>query len=197
MTNYHVIEGQVQLKVRFNSIGSEEFPASVVTSDPHNDLAILKIDTPGKNKPKGIPIASKTPKTGAEVFTIGYPKSDVMGSNPKVTNGIISSLSGIQDDPRIIQTTAAIQSGNSGGPLLTMNGEVVGVTTSTLRAKVTSKGVDVPQGVNYAVKSAYVTALLSSVAQKPSYPMATATNAKLEDIIPKIQDSIVQIIVKQ
>ncbi len=196
VTNYHVIEGQIQLKVRFNSVGPEEYPASVVLSDQHNDLAILKVENFVKNKPKGIPIASKLPKIGAEVFTVGYPKSGVMGVNPKVTNGIISSLSGLQDDPRVIQTTAAIQSGNSGGPLLTMNGEVVGVITSTLRTLVSSKGVDVPQGVNYAVKSAYASALLSTLPEKSAYPMTIATNAKLEEIVPKIQNSIVQVIVK-
>jgi len=196
VTNHHVIEGQKVVKVRFNSLGTEEYPATVALSDQHNDLAILKIESTSKNRSKGIPIASKLPKAGADVFTIGYPKSDIMGVTPKVTNGIISSLSGIQDDPRIIQTTVAIQGGNSGGPLLTMNGEVVGVTTSSLRTKVSEKGIDVPQGVNYAVKSAYVIALLSSLPQEPSYPMTMLTSNKLEDMLPKLQDSIVQIIVK-
>ena len=77
-----------------------------------------------------------------------------------------------------------------------MNGEVVGVTTSTLRTKISEEGIDVLQGVNYAVKSAYVAALLSSLPQEPAYPMTILTNNKLEDMIPKIQDSIVQIIVR-
>jgi len=197
VTNNHVIEGQIQVKVRFNSLGDEEYLATVALSDHHNDLAILQIDNTKKKMVKGIPIASKLSRIGAEVFTIGYPKSGVMGTNPKVTDGIISSLSGIQDDPRIIQTTVSIQMGNSGGPLLTMNGEVVGVTTSTLRAQVSKKGIDVPQNVNYAVKSAYVSALLSQLPIDSTYPMMTILiNAKLEDMIPKIQDSIVQIIVK-
>lgn len=196
VTNHHVIEGQIVVKVRFNSLGTEEYPATVALSDQHNDLAILKIESTSKNRSKGIPIASKLPKIGAEVFTIGYPKSDIMGVNPKVTDGIISSLSGIQDDPRIIQTTVAIQSGNSGGPLLTMNGEVVGVTTSMLRTQVSEKGIDVPQNVNYAVKSAYVSALLSQLPRESTYPMTILTSSKLEDMIPKVQNSIVQVIVK-
>jgi ankyrin repeat protein len=196
VTNHHVIEDQVEIKVRFNSVDTKEYPARIVTSDPHNDIAILKLNTPPPHPPKGLPVSSKIPKIGAEVFTVGYPKSSIMGINPKVTNGIISALSGIQDDPRVIQTTVAIQSGNSGGPLMTMNGEVVGVTTSTLRTRVTEKGVDVPQGVNYAVKTAYVTALLSAVESLPAYHMFTGTSTSLEELIPKIQDSIVQVIVK-
>ena len=197
VTNNHVIEGQIQVKVRFNSRGGEEYLATVALSDRHNDLAILQIDNTKMKMAKGIPIASKLPRIGAKVFTIGYPKSGVMGINPKVTDGIISSLSGIQDDPRIIQTTVSIQMGNSGGPLLSMNGEVVGVTTATLRTQVSKKGIDVPQNVNYAVKSVYVSALLSQLPINPTYPMMTILiNAKLEDMIPKIQNSIVQIIVK-
>jgi len=118
------------------------------------------------------------------------------GKTPKVTNGIISSLSGIQDDPRIIQTTVAIQSGNSGGPLLNMNGEVVGVTTSSLKTFFTESGLDVPQNVNYAVKSAYVSALLTSLPSDNDYPMLVLTGSKLESIVPKLEDSIVQIISK-
>lgn len=195
VTNHHVIEDYVEITVRFNSVGAEQYPARVVTSDPHNDLAILKLEKSPPQPPKGLPVSSKTPKIGAEVFTVGYPKSSVMGINPKVTNGIISALSGIQDDPRVIQTTVAIQSGNSGGPLMTMNGEVIGVTTSSLRTRLTEKGLDVPQGVNYAVKTPYVSALLT-MAPQTTYPMFTGTSASLEELIPKIQDSIVQVIVK-
>ena len=164
----------------------------VVINDEINDLSILKINNQIEVKPKGLPIATKLPRIGAEVFTVGYPKSDVMGLNPKVTNGIVSALSGIKDDPRVIQTTVAIQSGNSGGPLLNLKGEVVGVTMASLRTKVTDKGIDVPQGVNYAVKSAYVSALLTSVPER-SHPMGQARSATLEELIPIVQDSIVQV----
>ncbi len=195
VTNHHVVDGHIETKVRFNSKGSKTYNAKVVLSDRHNDLAILQLEEPTKFTVKGIAISSQLPNTGEDVFTIGYPKTSVMGKNAKVTNGIISSLSGIHDDPRIIQTTVAIQSGNSGGPLLNMDGEAVGVTTSTLRALVSKSGLDIPQNVNYAVKSVYVLALLSSLPEK-NYPILKMTSSNLENIIPKIQDSIVQIIVK-
>ena len=196
ITNYHVIENQVETFIRFNSLQTNKFKSNIILSDAHNDLAILKINDPSKPPVPGLPITLKLPKLGASVFTIGYPKSSIMGLNPKITNGIVSSLSGLHDDPRIIQTTVAIQSGNSGGPLLDMEGKVVGVTTSTLRIFSTNDGIDIPQNVNYAVKSAYVLALLSSLPEVDNYPMVALTKFNLEDIVPKVQDSIVQVIVK-
>lgn len=196
VTNYHVIEGQIETQVRFNSISNDTYNVNIVLSDRYNDLAVLDIEEKDKMKIRGIPISRNLPRVGEDVFTIGYPKTSIMGKNPKVTNGIISSLSGIQDDPRVIQTTVAIQSGNSGGPLLNMKGEVVGVTTSSLRAQVSKSGIDIPQSVNYAVKSAYVLALLSSLTEKASYPSVTFKSSNLEEMIPEIQNSIVQVIVK-
>ena len=195
VTNYHVVDGHIEIKVRFNSKGAETYNAKVALFDKYNDLAILQLEEVVKFTVRGISISSHLPNIGEDVFTIGYPKTSVMGKNAKVTNGIISSLLGLCDDPRIIQTTVAIQTGNSGGPLLNMNGQAVGVTTSTLRALVSTSGLDIPQNVNYAVKSAYVLALLSSLPEN-NYPLLKITNSKLENIIPKIQDSIVQIIVK-
>lgn len=194
VTNQHVIAGHSQITIRFNNSIEKEYPAEVVVADENNDLAVLKLSNQHGDTPKGLPIAAKLPRIGAEVFTIGYPKSSVMGLNPKVTNGIVSALSGIRDDPRVIQTTVAIQSGNSGGPLLNMQGEVVGITTAVLRARVTEKGIEVPQGVNYAVKAGYASALLASVPEK-AYPMEHAANADLEDLIQKVGGSVVQIIV--
>lgn len=197
ITNYHVIQEQVQTSVRFNDINSEWHPVNIVLSDKYNDLAILKIKNSKKMIMPGIPISFKLPKIGERVFTIGYPKTSVMGFNPKVTDGIISSLSGLLDDPRIIQTTVAIQSGNSGGPLLNMKGEVVGITTASLRTRITENGIDVPQEVNYAVKSAYALALLSSLQKEKTYPMVTLVQSKLESLVPELQNSIVQIMVKR
>ncbi|MEE8481721.1 MAG: trypsin-like peptidase domain-containing protein, partial [Acidiferrobacterales bacterium] len=75
-------------------------------------------------------------------------------SQPKLTNGIISSLSGLQDDKRTYQITVALQSGNSGGPLINMQGKVVGVVTSKLSAMTIFRWTgDLPQNVNYAMKS--------------------------------------------
>ncbi len=96
----------------------------------------------------------------------------------------------------IIYLAINLRSRHSGGPLLNMKGEAVGVISSTLRALVLENGLDIPQNVNYAVKSACVLALLSSFLEKEIYPKVTPMSQKLEDIVPNIQGSIVQVIVK-
>jgi ankyrin repeat protein len=197
VTNYHVVEGNGELVIRFNSLSEDLYPARVVMADSSNDLAILEFIGDKNPTVTGIPISTILPRLGEEVFTIGYPKTDVMGKNPKVTDGIISSLSGIQDDPRILQTTVAIQSGNSGGPLLNLSGEAVGVTTATLRAQIHSDGLDIPQSVNYAVKTAYVAALLSGLPRKNNPNTINRKRSNIADLIPGLQDSIVQVIVKK
>ena len=121
---------------------------------------------------------------GCQVFTIGFPKTSIMGKNPKVTNGIISALSGIYDDPRMLQTTVAIQSGNSGGPLVNMEGEVVGIVTGKLSAVKMFKWTgDLPQNVNYAIKVSYISSMLSSIPPARSnvhvLPVKKASLAKL------------------
>ena len=77
-----------------------------------------------------------------------------------------------------------------------MKGEAIGVTTSSLRSFVTNRGLDVSQNVNYAVKSAYVSVLLSSLQENKNFPIVEPSNGKLVYLIPRVQDSIVQIIVK-
>ena len=200
MTNHHVIEGQVEIKVRFNSYDLDTlYQAKVVLSDSHNDLALLKLEGAESVAARAIPLSLTAPTLGQDVFTVGYPKSDIMGLKPKVTNGIVSALSGYRDDPRVIQTTVALQSGNSGGPLFNMKGEVVGVTSSSLLGFVSKdegKGLDIPQNVNYAIKSAYVQALLSTLPNKGNYPEIQPKRLKLEDIIPRVIDSVLQVIVK-
>jgi S1-C subfamily serine protease len=100
---------------------------------------------------------------GETVFTVGFPHTDILGANAKVTSGIISAKSGLRDDPRFYQTTVQLQAGNSGGPLMNMNGEAIGATTSKLDAvQVFRFTGDLPEGINFAVKSHYIAALIAS-----------------------------------
>jgi S1-C subfamily serine protease len=96
---------------------------------------------------------------GDAVFTIGFPNTQLQGVRPKYTNGRISSLSGLRDDPRKVQVTVPIQPGNSGGPLVDERGNVVGVVSSSLR----DRPDEVRQLVNYAVKSSFALAFLESL----------------------------------
>ena len=101
-------------------------------------------------------------------------------------------MSGFQDDPRTYQITVPLQAGNSGGPLLNLNGEVVGIVTSKIDAvRVFRWTGDLPQNVNYAVKISYLKTLIDS-ATAQSYPTNELTKepADIEKLAKRIQDSI-------
>ncbi len=159
VTNYHVIVGADSIAIR--DVFGNTFPATVVRVDQSNDIAILKAT--GKFRPISIENSSSV-KRGASVVAIGFPHIDVQGLEPKVTDGIVSSLTGIQDDPRYFQISAAVQSGNSGGPLLNMYGNVVGIVSAKLAAPEVLKSTgDLTQNVNYAVKSNYILEITNSL----------------------------------
>ncbi|GAA3870426.1 Do family serine endopeptidase [Celeribacter arenosi] len=127
ITNNHVIEGADEIEIEF----FEEFtlPATLVGTDPKTDIAVLKVDTdtPLKFVTLG---NSDEARVGDWVMAMGNP----LGQGFSVSAGIVSqrgrALQGAYDD--FIQTDAAINRGNSGGPLFNMDGEVIGVNTAIL-----------------------------------------------------------------
>ena len=127
VTNNHVIEGADEIEVEF--INGDIFPAKIVGTDANIDIAVLKIDA---NKPfEYVAFGnSDVARVGDWVMTMGNP----LGQGFSVSAGIISArnreLSGPYDD--YIQTDAAINRGNSGGPLFNMDGEVIGVNTAII-----------------------------------------------------------------
>lgn len=156
-TNFHVIKDARSVEV---IIDKERLPAKEVCVDPVNDLAIIKIEketTPCVFKDSG------DVTLGEEVTTIGFPNPDVQGLSPKLTTGVISSVTGLQDDPRHFQISAPIQPGNSGGPLFDKNGQVIGIVVSTISPFFMARYKNsIPQNVNYAVKYAYLAPLLAN-----------------------------------
>lgn len=158
-TNLHVISDATSIVIR--DVHGNLFSASLIKVDKLNDLAILKI----QNKVQAIPIEnSLSVKRGSAVVAIGFPHIDVQGLEPKVTDGLVNSLTGLQDDPKYFQISTAVQSGNSGGPLLNMYGNIVGLVTAKLgAAEILKTTGDLTQNVNYAVKSNYLLELATSI----------------------------------
>ncbi|MFV1997491.1 MAG: S1C family serine protease [Acidiferrobacterales bacterium] len=151
VTNNHVISGRNDITLIRTD--NSRISARILEVDIENDLALLQVDDIDA-LPPALMIAEKPAMLGTKVFTIGYPHPKIMGSQPKLTDGIVSALSGLLDDKRTYQITVALQSGNSGGPLINMQGKVIGVVTSKLSAvKVFRWTGDLPQNVNYAMKS--------------------------------------------
>jgi S1-C subfamily serine protease len=153
VTNYHVVEGASEIVVVIPA-EKKDFPATVLTVDSVNDVAVLKIDA----RSVGAPLAPYfNIAKGEEVFTLGYPLVALQGQEQKATFGRVNSLSGIQDDLRLVQIDVPIQPGNSGGPLINRQGEVVGVVTATLDQIIALRTSGaLPQNVNFAVKIDYI-----------------------------------------
>jgi S1-C subfamily serine protease len=158
VTNYHVVAGARVITVRTASGLS---PAILVTTDTANDLAILKIE--GKFHALYVE-GSGSLRVGANVSTLGYPNPTIQGLAPKFTTGEVAALSGPGDDPRLIQISASIQPGNSGGPLADSRGRVVGVVVSKLDGlKTLELTGSLPENVNYAIKGTILLGVLEGV----------------------------------
>lgn len=167
VTASHVIAGGRKIYV-FNN-GEKIGEARVMADDPANDLAVLKFTPAKAGKITILPIAPKTASLGRSVFVLGYPEPDTLGQHVKMTAGEVSATAGYQDDARYLQISAAIQQGNSGGPVIAWDGTVVGV----VEAKLTSFGGDqhklAPELVNYALKAAYVRPMLEDLPDLANY----------------------------
>ena len=165
ITNWHVLRGTKNIKVKF--LNGENIKATVVLKDPQNDIAFLKLEQSPQLPVSDIRIGdSSEMRMGDEVFTIGYPAYWILGKNPKYTKGEVNALSGINDDPRVFQISVQIQPGNSGGPLFNSRGEVIGITQASLDPKVAIGAFGaLPQNVNYAIKSSYISSLLPMLPQ--------------------------------
>ncbi|MBZ0161896.1 MAG: DegQ family serine endoprotease [Notoacmeibacter sp.] len=138
ITNNHVIEGADEIEVNFAN--GDKLPATLVGTDPKTDIAVLKID-PAKRKLTPVKFGdSSRMRIGDWVMAIGNP----FGLGGTVTVGIISAINrdinaGPYDD--FIQTDAAINRGNSGGPLFNMDGEVIGINTAIISPSGGSIGI--------------------------------------------------------
>jgi len=192
VTNLHVINGAKN--VMLISTKHKEIPVRLVLADKKNDLAVLYI-TDKKVQIKPLLLALKKPQLGSQVFTIGYPHPNLMGTSPKLTSGFINATTGLADDPRMYQVSVPVQSGNSGGPLLNMQGEVVGIITSKLSAqKMFEWTGDVPQNVNYAIKINQLRALMNTLKTDEQVVMGSTENKQdqnLESLASILVDSVI------
>ena len=141
VTNHHVVErGEPVL-----AVGPARIPLKIVSIDKVNDLALVSVGTGLTSTP--LPLASGEVKPGEQVYAIGNPK----GLEKTISQGIISGLRE-RDGRKLIQVTAPISHGSSGGPVLNAKGEVVGVAVGMLEDG---------QNLNFAVPVDYVRALLA------------------------------------
>ena len=148
LTNNHVIEGCSE--ITFQIRGSATTGVSLISANTSADLALLKIDSFDANPAKFAP--SSSIQMGAELFVYGFPLADDLSAQGNFTNGIVSAASGLNDDMTQFQMTAPIQPGNSGGPVLNRNGNVIGVVVATANQDFfrQQRGTDT-QNINFAI----------------------------------------------
>lgn len=152
LTNNHVIEGATIIKVHIEG-QADLLPAEVLGKSPCDDLAVLKINALSEypSAKLGGEVA-----VGDPIYAVGYPLGDKVQS---VTSGIISKTeangaTSFASIPRTLQTDAAVNPGNSGGPLITENGQVIGVVYASLTAA---------QGTNFAIPMDYALTIIKQL----------------------------------
>ncbi|MCP5261473.1 MAG: trypsin-like peptidase domain-containing protein [Rhodoferax sp.] len=141
VTNLHVIEGASEASVKLAD--GRDYRASLVGASPAHDIAVLRINVPNK-RPTPVPLGSSHDlKVGQKVFAIGNP----FGLDWTLTSGIVSALNrSINADggvaiENLVQTDAAVNPGNSGGPLLDSAGRLIGITTAIYSPSGASAGI--------------------------------------------------------
>ena len=162
ITNFHVIDNcdEVIIAHKGNKIKSK-----IYAVDRTNDMAILKAKITGS---KFFPVASNDVQLLEDIIIAGFPLGKEVSANVKVTKGSVSSLSGFGDNSSNFQTDAALNQGNSGGPIINDRGNVVGVAVATW----IEEGV---QGVHFGIKSS----TLRSFAKSNNISFNAPRNAKL------------------
>lgn len=179
VTNHHVIESADEIYIKLGS--NEELSAKLIGSDARTDLALLKVET--KSPLPCVKFGDSTKsRVGDWVIAIGNP----FGLGGTVTTGIISSkgrdiTDGFVDD--FIQTDTAINSGNSGGPMFNMDGDVIGVNTSIY----SPSGTNI--GIGFAIPSSTASHIIEQLKTKGKVSRGML-NIKIQDVTPEIAEGL-------
>ena len=196
VTNNHVVDGASKIEVEFKFQNElKSFNADVIKVDKTNDLAIIKINDSQFSNINNIPYNFKTRSVdvGTEIFALGYPLAlSIMGKDIKFTDGKISSKTGIGGDLTTYQIQVPIQPGNSGGPLFDYQGNLIGITSSTINRK-----LDLTENVNYAIKTNYLLNLIDVLPSSFNLPSSKILSTKpLTEQIKILSDYVVLIKVR-
>jgi serine protease Do len=178
LTNQHVVDDCKKVTVGDDT--RKQVTANVLETDRRNDLALLKIssmkmasaETRSLIRKLGInlvPLASdgllrsEGVELGEDVLVAGYPYGEIFSNSIKVTKGIVSANRGLGDDTGQFQIDAAVQPGNSGGPIYDGNGNIVGVVVSQLNKMKFAKEIgSMPENVNFGIKASTVRQFLTA-----------------------------------
>lgn len=170
LTNNHVIDGCKSVGAL---IDGQFIQANVVRKDERNDLALLRVQVAQQ-----VPFAKfrggSMARPGDAVVVAGFPLPSVLQNGLNVTVGNVSSLAGMGGNTALVQITAPVQPGNSGGPLFDMSGTIIGVVVSKLNAQRIAQATgDIPQNINFAVHGSVARLFVESTGQRTQELPAT------------------------
>lgn len=184
-TNNHVVgEAQTIIIKGINGDMNMGFSAEVVVTDKANDIAIIRINDPNFIEFGTIPYAiqQRMADVGEDVFVLGYPITQALGNEIKLTNGIISSRTGYQGSISTYQMSAPVQPGNSGGPMFDNKGNVIGIVVA---------GVPGAENVGYAIKTSYLQILVESAGLNIKLPSNnTVSTLSLAEKVKRIKNFV-------
>ncbi len=187
-TNYHVVKDAKTIKVAgINGNLNIYYSASVVATDKANDLAIIRINDSRFNGFNSIPysVTTRLADVGEDVFVLGYPLTQALGNEIKLTNGIVSSRTGYLGDVSTYQMSAPVQPGNSGGPMFDSKGNVIGIVVS---------GVPGAENVGYAIKTSYLKTLIESAGLNVGLPTNnTVSSLSLAEKVKRVKNFVLYI----
>ncbi len=175
LTNFHVIDGAQKVEIANDKMSA---PAEIVFSDPRNDIAMLRVD-----RTLAAAARFRDPAEvhlGEDIMVLGFPLQGLLGSGPQATAGNISALCGIGNDTGVVQFSAPIASGNSGGPILDQSGLVVGIVHASLNVDRIREGGSNAENINFGVKGALVRAFLGTVGIEPQLGAAGIARGRAE-----------------
>jgi S1-C subfamily serine protease len=180
LTNRHVVDACDRVLVR-GPDGRNHAAVPPARTDAKLDLALLAV--PGLTGPVLAFRQDPPLRRGEGVVAYGYPLSGLLSSDAKLTRGEINGLAGLRDNPDQIQISAPVQPGNSGGPLLDMQGNVVGVVVSKLNAQaVAGRTGDIAQNINFAVRGDRAAAFLRAAGVTPAAARSNGQDRSAADV---------------
>jgi serine protease Do len=170
ITNSHVVEDCSSVQVTLGL--APRMGGRIMTQDFANDLALIKVET----HPTAFASLRSGLRLGENVAAFGFPLAGLLATSGNFTLGNVTATAGLGDDTRLLQISAPVQPGNSGGPLVDYSGNVVGVVEGTLNAITIEKIL--PQNANFAIKANMVTNFLD--ANNVAYTSGTIGSATLQ-----------------
>ncbi len=182
MTSRHVVDTATKITVVFPDGRSGD--AKLIRESVDNDLALLRTSVA---TPEWLPLGGLNDiSLGMPVFTVGFPNPEMLGSEAKFTEGNISSLSGLEEEPTLLQVSIPIQPGNSGGPVVSYSGKVLGVIESAIEEDDSGSPM---QLTNFARNAQVASLMLPSQVMLPP----TSTPRSRDQLLRKVMKSVCKV----